>query len=149
MNHVDLIGRAAIEPKLVTTPSGTEVTNFILAVERDYVAQDKEKVTDFLPVLAWRSTARFICEHVHKGQRIGVSGIVQSRTYKDRAGQPRRAVEIVAQHVDFADSRPAASTDSEEKGKENIPEKAEGEPKDVTAYDEEVPIAYEELDFML
>ena len=57
LNKIFIMGRLTRDPELRRTQSGTAVTSFSLAVDRDYKSQSGEKETDFIDVVAWRSTA--------------------------------------------------------------------------------------------
>lgn len=95
MNNVVLMGRICAEPELKYTTNQIPVTSFNLAVNRD-----KEKA-DFIPVVAWRQTAEFICKYFGKGSLIALKGSIQSRTYDDKYGNKRTAIEVVAEHAYF------------------------------------------------
>ena len=99
MNKGFTIGRFAADPELKTTGSGIAVTSFTIAVDRPY--SKGEKQTDWLDVVAWRSTAEHICKHFRKGDGIIVEGTIQTRNWEDKNGQKRKAVEIVAENVEF------------------------------------------------
>ena len=96
LNAVCLMGRLTRDPELRTTASGVSVTSFTLAVERAYVKQGEDRQADFIDVVAWRNTADFVCKYFHKGQLIAVQGSIQTRTYTDKDGNKRKAVEVVA-----------------------------------------------------
>ena len=51
------MGRLCADPELRRTNSGTPVTSFTLAVDRNFKSQNGEKEADFVPVIAWRNTA--------------------------------------------------------------------------------------------
>lgn len=105
MNSVNLIGRLTEVPERRQTESGTPVTSFSLAVERNYKDQNGEYPVDFIQIQAWRHTAEFVCKYFTKGQRIGISGQIQTRKFKDREGNNRTAVFVLAESVDFADAK--------------------------------------------
>lgn len=98
MNNVALLGRLTKDPELKTTPSGLSVTTFTVAVNRPY---SKERQADFIDVVAWRNTAEFVCKYFTKGQMIGLVGSIQTRTYTDKNGNNRKAVEVLASNVYF------------------------------------------------
>lgn len=100
LNIVILMGRLTADPELKTTNSGNTVTSFAVAVERSF-AKDGNRETDFINVVAWRSTAEFICKYFRKGQMIAINGSLQQRNYEDRDGNKRTAYEVVAQQVSF------------------------------------------------
>ena len=103
MNSICLLGRLTADPELRTTQTGISVTNFTVAVDRSYTPKGPEKQADFIPAQAWRHTAEFLCKYFRKGQRIALTGSLQTRSYTDRDGNKRTAYEVVAEHVFFAE----------------------------------------------
>lgn len=69
-----------------------------------------QMLTDWLDVVAWERLGEFVCQYFQKGQMIAVTGRLQSRSYQDRNGNNRTAVEIVANSLDFVGSKAAANT---------------------------------------
>ena len=114
LNVVCLMGRLTREPELRTTASGVSVTSFTVAVDRSYVKAGADRQADFIDVVAWRNTADFVCKYFHKGQLIAVQGSIQTRTYTDKDGNKRKAVEVVAGNVHFAEGKkdPSPKTNS-------------------------------------
>lgn len=105
LNKIFIMGRLTRDPELRRTQSGTAVTSFSLAVDRDYKSQSGEKETDFIDVVAWRSTAEFVSKYFTKGRMAVVEGRLQIRDWQDRDGNKRRSAEVVADNVYFGDSR--------------------------------------------
>ena len=105
LNKIFLMGRLTRDPELRRTQSGTAVTSFSLAVDRDFKSQSGEKETDFIDIVAWRSTAEFVSKYFTKGRMAIVEGRLQLREYTDRDGNKRRAAEVVADNVYFGDSK--------------------------------------------
>lgn len=105
LNKIFLMGRLTRDPEMRKTASGTPVTSFSLAVDRDYKNQAGEKETDFIDCTAWRSTAEFVFKYFSKGRMAVVEGRLQSRPWTDKDGNKRVAIEIVAESVYFGDSR--------------------------------------------
>ena len=102
LNKVILAGRLTADPELKTTPSGLSVTSFTVAVDRRF---GKEKQTDFISCVAWRSTAEFITKYFSKGNSICVCGSIQTRNYTDKNGNKRTAVEVVAEEATFCEGK--------------------------------------------
>lgn len=100
MNKAIIIGRLAADPEIKKTSNGIAVTSFTMAVDRPY-QKDKEKETDWIDVVAWRSTAEFACKYFQKGSPIIVEGSIQTRFWEDKNGNKRKSVEIVADNVEF------------------------------------------------
>lgn len=102
LNVVALMGRLTADPELRKTNQGTSVTQFTIAVERSFARQGEQRQADFITIVAWRSTAEFVCKYFKKGAMIAVDGSIQTRTYQDKNGNNRKAFEIVANGVHFA-----------------------------------------------
>lgn len=105
LNTIILMGRLTRDPELKTTRSGVSVTEFTIAVDRDFTRQGEEKQTDFFDVIAWRSTAEFVSRYMTKGQLIAVQGSMQSRKWQDKNGNNRISWEVQADNVYFAESK--------------------------------------------
>ena len=104
LNRIILMGRLTHDPELRRTQSDTPVCSFSLAVDRDY-KRDGEKETDFIDIVAWRSTAEFVSKYFTKGSMAVVSGRLQIRDWTDREGGKRRSAEVVADNVYFGESK--------------------------------------------
>ena len=105
LNKIFIMGRLTRDPELRRTQSGTPVTSFSLAVDRDFKSQSGEKETDFIDVVAWRSTAEFVAKYFTKGRMAVVEGRLQMRDWTDKDGNKRRSAEVVADNRYFGDSR--------------------------------------------
>lgn len=103
LNKVILAGRLTADPELKTTPSGISVCSFSVAVDRRYSKDNKQ--TDFINVVAWRSTAEFITKYFSKDNSICVWGSIQTRSYTDKNGNKRTAVEVVAEEATFCNGK--------------------------------------------
>lgn len=108
MNAVQLTGRLTAEPEAKVTPSGTHVTTFRLAVKRP---KTKDK-TDFINCVAWRGTADFITTYTHKGQKIGVTGMLTTRTWENN-GVTHYATEVVVDELEFCEKKGGTSNKAE------------------------------------
>ena len=105
LNQIVLMGRLTRDPELRRTGSGVAVASFTLAVDRDFAAQGAEKETDFVDIVAWRSTAEFVSKYFTKGRMAVVSGRLQIRNWQDKEGNKRRSAEVVADNVYFGESK--------------------------------------------
>lgn len=101
MNTVVLMGRLTKNPELRQTQSGTDVTQFTIAVNRRYKDANGEYPTDFINCVAWRQTAGFISKYFAKGAMIAVAGTLQTRKYTDKQGAERTATEVVVDNAEF------------------------------------------------
>ncbi len=105
LNKIFIMGRLTRDPELRRTQSGTAVTSFTLAVDRDFKSQSGEKETDFIDVVAWRATAEFAAKYFTKGRMAIVEGRLQIRPWTDKEGNSRRSAEVVADNIYFGDSK--------------------------------------------
>jgi single-strand DNA-binding protein len=105
LNVVALNGRLTADPELRHTSNDIAVTSFTLAVDRSYVKAGAERQADFINIVCWRGTAEFACKYFRKGQLVAVEGSIQTRSYTDSQGIKRKAFEVVANNVHFAESR--------------------------------------------
>ena len=111
------MGRLTRDPELRRTGSGTAVTSFSLACDRDFKSRNGDKETDFIEVVAWKNTAEFVSKYFSKGRMAVVDGRLQIRDWTDKAGNKRTTAEVVADNVYFADSKRSESNDNQ---KENF-----------------------------
>lgn len=105
LNCAVIMGRLTADPELRTTPSGLSVTSFTVAVERAYAKQGEERQTDFIDCVAWRQTADFVTRFFRKGSMIAVQGAIQVRSFEDKNGNKRKAVEIIVDNASFCGSK--------------------------------------------
>ena len=117
LNKIIIMGRLTRDPELRRTGSGTAVTSFSLACDRDFKSQSGDKETDFIEVVAGKNTAEFVSKYFSKGRMAVVEGRLQIRDWTDKAGNKRTTAEVVADNVYFADSK---RSESNENQKENF-----------------------------
>ena len=105
MNKVFLTGRLTADAELRTTTSGKSVTTFSLAVNDGF--GEKQKAY-FFNVVVWGKGAEAVANYPHKGSKVAVTGKLTSRSYDDKNGNKRTAIEVVADMmggVEFLDSK--------------------------------------------
>lgn len=129
LNKIDLMGRLTADPELRRTANGIEVASCAVACDRDIKDKDGNRPTDFFDVVAWRGTAKFLCDYWRKGDMIAVSGRLQTRSWKDRDGNNRHSVEIVADNIYFCGKKNDTSNTYDESAVKE-PEIAEIEESD-------------------
>lgn len=103
-NLVVLTGRLTHDPELKYTPNNVPVTSFSIAVERRH-KQGEERQSDFINIVAWRSSAEFVSKYFQKGSMIGIEGAIQTRKYTDKEGKNRTAFEVVANNIQFVEPK--------------------------------------------
>ena len=100
MNKVILIGNLVRDVELTTTPSGTSIAKFTLAVNRSFTNSEGEHEADYPNIIAWRDLADRCAQYLSKGKKAAVVGMLQTRSYEVE-GQKRYATEVVASEVEF------------------------------------------------
>ena len=101
INKVILSGRITRDIEIKSTPNGTAVTQFTLAVERSFAKQGEERQTDFINCVAWGKTAEFIGRYFGKGRSIAVIGNLRTRTYDDKHGVKHYVTEVYVNEAQF------------------------------------------------
>ena len=105
MNKCILIGNLTKDPEITTTSNGVSVCRFTLAVTRRYANSEGERDTDFISIVAWRSLADNCHKFIKKGSKVAVVGNIQSRSYDATDGTKRYVTEIVAEEVEFLNTK--------------------------------------------
>ncbi len=104
LNKTIIQGRVCADPDVKQTQNGHTYASFNLACERPK-NKDGEKVTDFLPCIAFSKTAEYIQKYVQKGRMIIVTGRSQSRNYEGSDGKRHTTYEILISDIEFCDSQ--------------------------------------------
>ena len=111
MNRVVLVGRLTKDPVLRKTANGASVTSFTLACTRRY-KQEGQPDADFINTVVWNKTADSVSQYTHKGSLVGVEGRIQTRSYDDKDGKRVYVTEVVADSVQFLESKSAAASNA-------------------------------------
>lgn len=112
MNRVLLVGRLTKDPELRYTPNGIAVATFTLAVNRTFSNQQGEREADFINCVVWRKQAENVANFLKKGSLAGVDGRLQSRSYEGQDGKRVYVTEVVAESVQFLESRTSGERSS-------------------------------------
>ena len=110
LNKVILMGRCGQDPDMRMTPTGTPVTSVTIAVDRDF-SKGENKETDWIDIVAWNNTAKFLADNFTKGRVLVVVGRLQIRSWTDKDGNKRKTAEVVADNIYFGDSKKEEKTD--------------------------------------
>jgi single-strand DNA-binding protein len=110
-NVVVLIGRLTADPALSYTQGGTAVCKFSLAVNRSSGSGDQKKEhVSFFNCVAWQKGGEIIAQYAKKGDRLSVTGRLEQRSWDDKDGNKRSAVEIVVNGFQFLTQKDGAKT---------------------------------------
>ncbi len=99
-NRVELIGNLTRDPELRYTPNGAAVVTFGMATNRTYVTEgERKEEADFHKLVAWNKLAELCNQLLKKGNRVFISGRLQTRTWEAQDGQTRTVTEIVVEDM--------------------------------------------------
>ena len=114
MNKIILTGRLTREPELRHTTSGVAVASFSLAVNRDFKNAEGEYETDFIICIAYRKLAETITKYVEKGNKLAVTGRLQTRNYDNSEGKKVYVSEVIVDGIEFLEAKKEKSASKEE-----------------------------------
>jgi len=116
MNKTILTGRPTTDIELKQTASGAAVVTFALAVRK----WGKDNESDFINIVAWNKTAEFASRYVHKGDRIGLVGRIQSRNFDGKDGKKVYVTEVIAEEIELLERKKTASETKETNEAESL-----------------------------
>ena len=112
MNKVELIGRLTKDPELKQTQNETPFCNFTVAVDRRFKDANGNRQADFINCTAWRQTATFIQKYFKKGNRIGICGCIQTRSYEEEDGRKVFITEVIAEEAEFVENNKSETAEA-------------------------------------
>jgi len=105
MNKAFLIGRLTRDPELRYSSNNAPIVNFTIAIDRQYTNNEGQRDTDFINIVAFQKQAENISKYVSKGSLVAVDGRIQTRNYEDKDGKRVYVTEVVADRVQFLDTK--------------------------------------------
>lgn len=109
MNKVCLIGRLTADPAIRNTNSGIAVASYTLAVDRPK-RKDGESSADFIRITAFDKRAEFAEKYLKRGMKIGISGRIQTGSYKDKDGKTVYTTDVLAEEQEFVEGKKDAAS---------------------------------------
>ena len=109
VNKVILVCRLGRDPEVKYSQSGTAVCNFSAATSEKY--KDKE-TTEWHRIVSFGKTAEICGEYLKKGSQVYIEGRLQTREWEDKDGNKRYTTEIIANTVQFLDSKKSGAQES-------------------------------------
>jgi len=112
MNNVVLMGRLTRDPDVRYSTQGDSqmaVARFTLAVDRRFKRDGNDQSADFISCVAFGKTGEFIEKYVTKGTKLTLSGRIQTGSYTNKDGQKVFTTDVVAENVEFAESKAASA----------------------------------------
>ena len=109
MNKVILMGRLTRDPDVRYSDQSSAVARFTLAVDRRFKRDGDQQTADFISCVAFGKTGEFIERYCHQGTKLVVEGRIQTGSYTNRDGNKVYTTDVVAENVEFAESKAAAA----------------------------------------
>ncbi len=144
LNKCMIIGNLGRDPEMRYTPSGQAVTQFTVAVNRNYkdAQGERQEETEWFRVVAWGQQAEFSAEYLRKGAKVYIEGRLQTRQWEGQDGQKRYTTELVANTIQNLERRPRE--DASDPGA--VPDATRARPAARTASEQAEP-DYDDLPF--
>lgn len=141
MNVTTLVGRFTKDPEVRYTDGGTSIARFTLAVDRRFKKEDGPQA-DFISCVAFGKTAEFIEKYFRKGQKMGLTGRIQTGSYTDKDNVKRYTTDVIAEAVEFVDSKGNESATTKQQNDSGFQQDAsDGFMNIPDGLDEELPFA--------
>ena len=101
LNKVMLIGRLTADPQLRSTTGGSSVSSFSIATNRNWVDKNgaRQEEVQFHNIVLWGRQAEVASQYLKKGALVFIEGRLQTRSWQDNQGQPRKTTEIVGERM--------------------------------------------------
>jgi single-strand DNA-binding protein len=118
INKVIAIGRLGQDPDTKTTPTGSVVSNFSMAVSEtwnDKKTGQKQERTEWIRVVVWGKLAELSDQYLRKGSQVYIEGKLSTRSWEDEEGNKRYTTEVNASVIQFLDSK--KDSESSQQGK--------------------------------
>lgn len=109
MNKVILMGRLTRDPEVRYGGSDNQmaIARFSLAVDRRFRRQGDSVEADFFNCTAFGKLGEFVERYLKQGTKIALTGRIQNDNYTNKEGQKVYSVQIIAEEIEFAESKNA------------------------------------------
>ena len=123
MNKVILMGRLTRDAEIRYSQgeSSTAIARFSLAVDRRFRRDNDEQTADFINCVAFSKTAEFMERFGRKGTKFVLEGRIQTGSYTNKDGQRVYTTDVVAENVEFAESKNNSSAGNDFGGAPSAP----------------------------
>ncbi|MDW4263536.1 single-stranded DNA-binding protein [Staphylococcus saprophyticus] len=104
MNQFNGVGNLVADVEL--KGQNNNVANFRVAIQRPFKnKQTNEYETDFLTCKAFGKTAEIIANNFSKGQKIAITGSIQTGSFDGKDGKKVFTIEVVVNQVTFVEKK--------------------------------------------
>lgn len=120
VNKAIIVGRLGADPESKTLEGGQTVTNMSVATSEKWTDKDgnKQEKTEWTRVTCWGKTAENCAKYLKKGSQAYIEGKLQTRSWDDDQGNKKYMTEVVAQTVQFLDSKSSGESKQKESNEE-------------------------------
>ena len=136
MNKAFLIGRLTKDPELRYSSNNAAIANFSIAIDRQFTNSEGQRETDFINIVAFQKQAENIKKYIGKGSLVAVDGRIQTRSYEDKDGKRVYVTEVVADRVQFLDSRNSNNSSNNTSGDDVSPADFQNSAKETNVSDD-------------
>ena len=151
MNKAILIGRLTRDPELRHTGNNIPVASFSIAINRPFTNQSGERDVDYINIVVWRKQAENVSNYLSQGSLVAVEGRIQTRSYDAQDGTKRYVTEVIADNVQFLESKQQAQARNKANNdydfKEAEPETTNVENDPFADFGSDIEISDDELPF--
>ncbi|MCR5055038.1 MAG: single-stranded DNA-binding protein [Lachnospiraceae bacterium] len=107
MNKIILMGRLTRDPEIrYGAQNNTAVARFSIAVDRRF-KREGQPTADFFNCTAFGKQGEFVEKYLKKGTKILLDGELQNDNYTNKEGQMVYGMQIIANSIEFAESKNA------------------------------------------
>lgn len=119
MNHITLTGNAVRDLEMKYTPSGKEVCSGTIAVKKNFKNAEGKYDSDFVDFVCWGKKAEVLANYVRKGDKFGISGRLQTRTYQNQEGKNVKVVEVNVEDFDLPSKQSSNQSNNQQRQSED------------------------------
>lgn len=116
LNKVFVMGNLTRDPEFRQTPTGQSVCTISIATNSFFTSRtgEKQKKAEFHTVILWGRQAEIANQFLRKGASALVEGRIQTRSWNDKEGKPRKTTEIVGERLQLGPRRDGAPAGRED-----------------------------------
>lgn len=101
MNSVVLIGRLVRDIEVRFTANGNAVSNFTMAVQRQFKNENGDYDTDFINCVIFNKSAEFMKDYAKKGDVVAIKGSIQTSSFTDKDGNKKSTTQVVVDQINL------------------------------------------------
>ncbi|NWH05896.1 single-stranded DNA-binding protein [Desulfobacter latus] len=96
MNTCIITGNLGTDPESFFSEGGTQIVSFPIAFR-----STKNKTDNWVKITCFNKTAELAEAHLHKGARVGITGMLDQDRWENSEGESRSALKLIANSIEF------------------------------------------------